>query len=360
MFNLTKKLFSNSYLQYQLNVEKLFFNLILYRTRFFVKNVIGLIFLYSFGLSNLSAQVCGTSGQDGPQNAVPPVNTYFPLAETASLPAGSKSINLLSVPPNDPNFNLSYGITPIKSGDLILIIQMQDATANFNNSALYGSGNATNGPDNLGGTGYLNLGNSGRFEYVVATSDVSLTGGLLKFRGAGGSGGVVNAYINSNFTATRGQSRFQIVRVPQYSNLVLNSNITTPPYNGSVGGIIAFDVAGTMQFNGFSVDASQRGFRGGYGPVANSTANSSNIYVILSSSTHSVGKGEGIVGTPRYMWDGFNQVDNIDEGLPNGSYGRGAPGNAGGAGNDHNSGGVEEMQVTGELAEEVGKVVTEI
>ena len=136
MFNLTKKLFSNSYLQWQLNVEKLFFKLIFYRTLFFVKSVIGLIFIYSFGLSNLSAQVCGTSGQDGPQNAVPPVNTYFPLAATASLPAGSKSITLLGVPPNDPNYNLSYGVTPIKSGDLILIIQMQDATANFTNTNL--------------------------------------------------------------------------------------------------------------------------------------------------------------------------------------------------------------------------------
>ncbi|MFC5284945.1 hypothetical protein ACFPJS_15850, partial [Pedobacter alpinus] len=287
----------------------------------------------------VNAQVCGTSGLDGPQNAVPPVNTYFPLAANASLPAGSKSITLLGVPPNDPNYNLSYGITPIKSGDLILIIQMQDATANFTNSNLYGSGNVTNGPDGLGGTGYTGLGNSGKFEYVVATTDVPLTGGLLEFRGAGAGSGAVNTYTNSNFTATRGQRRFQVVRVPQYSNLILNSNIVTPPYNGSVGGIIAFDVAGTMQFNGFVVDASQRGFRGGYGPVAGSGANTSANYAVLSSSTRSVGKGEGIVGTPRYMWDGFNQVDNVDEGLPNGSYGRGAPGNAGGAGNDHNAGG---------------------
>ncbi|MDA9555730.1 hypothetical protein N9R54_05785, partial [Pelobium sp.] len=301
-----------------------------------------LIFTLSFaGLKNSYAQVCGTSGLDGPQNAVPPVNTYFPLGTSTTLTAGSKTITLLAVPPNDPNYNLSYGVTPIKSGDLILIIQMQDANIDYSNTDKYGSGSSTSGPDNLGGTGYTSLGNSGKFEYIVATSDVPITGGTLKFRGAGTGGGCVNTYTNSVATTTKGQSRFQVVRVPQYSNLVLTANITTPPYNGSVGGLIAFDVAGTMQFNGFIVDASERGFRGGYGPnqTGNPGLNKSNIYVIPSSDTRSVGKGEGIAGTPRYMWDGFNQVNNGVEGLPSGSYGRGAPANAGGGGNDHNSGG---------------------
>src|SRR5690606_32612765 len=55
--------------------------------------------------------------------------------------------------------------------------------------------------------------------------------------------------------------------------------------------------------------------------------------------TRSVGKGEGVAGTPKYMWDGFNQVPNATEGLPGGSYGKGAPANGGGGGNDHNAGG---------------------
>ncbi|HMI04811.1 MAG TPA: gliding motility-associated C-terminal domain-containing protein, partial [Pedobacter sp.] len=130
-----------------------------------------------------------------------------------------------------------------------------------------------------------------------------------------------------------------VVRVPQYSNLVLSKDIKTPPFNGKAGGIIAFDVSGTMDFNGFIVDASARGFRGGYGPVGGSEGNINSVYVIPSSDPRSVGKGEGIAGTPRFMWDGFNRVDNGAEGLPGGSYGKGAPGNAGGGGNDHNSGG---------------------
>ncbi|MBK0384132.1 SprB repeat-containing protein, partial [Pedobacter sp. SD-b] len=311
------------------------FNLTINSIKSFLKIFLFLAFTNTVAFS----QVCGTSGIDGPENAVPPVNTYFPIGVNTTLTAGSKSIVLQPVPPNDPNYNLSYGITPIKSGDLILIIQMQDASFNYSNSNLYGSGTATSGPDNLGGTGYTGLNNSGKFEYVVATKDVPITGGVLNFRGGGVSKGCVNTYTNSNATATRGQRRFQVVRVPQYSNLVLTASITTPPYNGSVGGLIAFDVAGTMQFNGFIVDASERGFRGGYGPVAYSGANNSTLYVDVSSSTKSVGKGEGIAGTPRYMWDGFKQVDNGSEGLPAGSYGRGAPANGGGAGNDHNAGG---------------------
>ncbi|MEO5910107.1 MAG: Ig-like domain-containing protein [Pelobium sp.] len=295
--------------------------------------------IVSFFLQNVNAQVCGTPGLDGPQNAEPPVNTYFPLSTTATLTSGSKTIVLNAVPPNDPNFNLSYGITPIKSGDLILIIQMQDATFDYTNSNLYGANSATSGPDGLGGTGYTNLNSSGKFEYVVAINDVPITGGTLTFRGAGVGSGCVNTYTNADAAGPSGQRRFQVVRVPQYSNLVLTSNITTPPYNGSVGGLIAFDVAGTMQFNGFIVDASERGFRGGYGPVSASNGNNSTDYVLTSTSTKSVGKGEGIGGTPRYMWDGFNQVNNGSDGLPGGSYGRGAPANGGGAGNDHNAGG---------------------
>jgi hypothetical protein len=255
----------------------------------FIKSLLFLWFLFINTIA--FSQVCGTSGYDGPQNLVPPVNTYFPLSPSATMAAGSKSIILNAVPPNDPNYNLSYGITPIKSGDLILIIQMQDASFNYSNSNLYGNGNATSGPDNLGGTGYINLNNSGKYEYVVATSNVPLTGGTLTFRGGGVANGSVYAYTNSNATATIGQKRFQVVRVPQYSNLVLSANITTPPYNGSVGGLIAFDVAGTMQFNNFIVDASERGFRGGYGPKAASGVNNSLDYVLLSTSTKSVGKG---------------------------------------------------------------------
>lgn len=300
---------------------------------------LGLVaFLLVFLSFSLQAQVCGTSGIDGPSTNTNPINTYYPVSGNRSLNAGAKSILLEAVPATDAYGN-NYGNIGVRPGDLILIIQMQDAIINFNDSDLYGGGASNTGPDGLGGTGYTNIGFSGKFEYVIALNAVPITGGTLNFRGGSAGGGVVNSYVNAAPTATRGQRRFQIVRVPQYSNLTLTSDITTVPYNGKAGGVIAFDVAGNMNFNSFKIDASQKGFRGGYGKQGNSGANVENVYVVNSSSTVSVGKGEGIAGTPRYMYDGYKDFDNIAEGLPGGSYGRGAPANGGGGGNDHNAGG---------------------
>lgn len=297
-----------------------------------------LIICFSNLIKLASAQICGTPGLDGPENISASINTYFPPTGNITLVAGAKTISLAAVPPNDFYGN-NFGTEPIKAGDLLLIIQMQDASINYTNNSLYGANNSSWGVDALGGTGYTNLGNSGRFEYVIATNTVPLSGGSLTFKGAGTGAGTVYAYVNAAATATSGKKTFEVVRVPQYSNLVLSSNISTPPFNGSAGGIIAFDVSGNMDFNGYAINASSKGFRGGYGIIANSGPNINSVYVVPSNDNHSVGKGEGIAGTPRYMWDGFNQIDNIDEGLPGGSYGKGAPANAGGGGNDHNSGG---------------------
>src|SRR5690606_4986873 len=96
----------------------------------------------------------------------------------------------------------SFGNIPIAIGDLLLIIQMQDAQINYNNSNRYGAGITNSGPDGLGGTGYTNLRTTGRFEYVVAASNVPLTGGTLTFRGAGAGGGSVFTYVNQAATGT--------------------------------------------------------------------------------------------------------------------------------------------------------------
>ncbi|AMP96990.1 hypothetical protein AY601_0017 [Pedobacter cryoconitis] len=299
---------------------------------------ISLLLVLFFLCSALQAQTCGTPGLDGPVNVSSSINTYFPPQGNINLPMGAKSILLAPVPANDIYGN-NFGITPISAGDMLLIIQMQDAVINFTNDAFYGSNDDKSGYDGLGGTGYISLDNSGKFEYVIATNAVPLSGGILTFRGIGATKGIVNSYTNAPAVSDRGARTFQIVRIPQYSNLTLTKDIKTPPFNGKAGGIIAFDVSGTMNFNGFQVDASARGFRGGYGPATGVSQNLAALYVTLSTDYRASCKGEGIAGTPRYMWDGFNQVDNQVEGLPMGSYGKGAPGNAGGGGNEFNAGG---------------------
>ncbi|MFC4746176.1 hypothetical protein ACFO5S_01880, partial [Flavobacterium branchiicola] len=305
--------------------------------KFNLFKLISLILLTITSISSF-AQVCGTPGVDGPVTVSNSVNTYYPIAGNITLNAGAKSILLGNVPATD-GYGNNFGAIQISAGDLILIIQMQDATIDYTNTTNYGSGTSNSGLDNLGGTGFTSLGNTGIFEYVIATNNVPLAGGNLTFKGTGSGGGVLNSFYNADATTTRGKRTFQIVRVPQYSNLSLTSNITTPPFNGVAGGVIAFNVSGTFNFGGFSINGTARGFRGGYSPKADSNANISNVYVGASTNDKISGKGEGIAGTPKYMWDGFNQVVNPVEGMPGGSAGRGAPANAGGGGNDHNTGG---------------------
>ncbi|HNR54804.1 MAG TPA: hypothetical protein PKJ19_06555, partial [Flavobacteriales bacterium] len=299
----------------------------------------GLLFFLTLTRTSAQVAVCGSPGTDGPANAAAVINSYFAINGNQNVPVGATSLVLGAVPATDASGN-SFGSISIAPGDLVLIIQMQDADISTANSDLYGGNNATGGPDALGGTGFTALNNTGRYEYLVATNSVPLSGGTLTFRAGGTAGGTVYAYTNQDGTSTATQKRFQVVRVPQYSNLTLTSDLICPPWNGSAGGVLAFDVAGTLSFNGFTVNANARGFRGGYQDQASSGANVSTTYV-TTSLTESSGKGENIAGTPRFMWNGFNPVDlgAAWNGFPGGDFGRGAPGNGGGGGNDHNAGG---------------------
>lgn len=305
-----------------------------------MKGILSLLTGFIFLFNGLNAQVCGTPGKDGPAKIFTGMNTYFPISGEVVLTPGSRQVQLSALPENDP-YGTGYGIVPIAAGDLLMLIQTQDAAINYEDNANYGSGNPASGPDGLGGTGVLDIAGSGKYEYVIATNAVPLTGGLLTFSAAGSAQGVINTYVNAAATNTHGARRFQVIRVPQYSNLTLEDNIIAPAYNGRAGGILVFNVAATMDFNGFTIDASARGFRGGYGDSSTFTGDEITTYVMRSTDVLnlSTGKGEGIAGTPRYLWDGLKLIDNGQEGLPGGSYGRGAAGNAGGGGNNHNAGG---------------------
>ena len=273
--------------------------------------------------------ICATPGKDGPINVTDIVNTYFPPQQNATLASGETSIVLDS-------YYTEGADTPITEGDMLMIVQMQDATIDSSNTAAYGSGNTAND-----GRGQSSLGNTGVYEFVRATNSVPLGGGTLTFEGGNTNNGVLNTYVNADATATRGRRTFQVIRMVQYASLSLTSNITVPDWNGQVGGVLALDIAGDMNFNGFTIDGTARGFRGGFIPNdANSRSGANNNnYVLPGDTTEGSGKGEGIAGTPRYMWDGTTAIDLGTDQLPGGDAGRGAPGNAGGGGNAHNAGG---------------------
>ncbi|HEY0322100.1 MAG TPA: hypothetical protein VGC66_14160 [Pyrinomonadaceae bacterium] len=291
-----------------------------------------LLCFIAFAASEASAQVCGTPGKDGAGGSLSGiVNTYYP--GNASASAGATSITL-----GTP----TGSATTITTGDLLLVIQMQDAQINTTNGDTYGDG-ASGDP----GSGSTALNQSGLYEFVVATSNA---GGTVSIRGAGAGNGLINTYSNAAATGTRGQRRFQVVRVPQYSSATLSSGLTALAWNGRTGGILSIDVSGALSLGGAGVTVSVDGlgFRGGGAQQwAGDTGGANTDYVNVATNTVHGVKGEGIAGTPRYVYDSTGTVvDTGVEGYPGGSTARGAPGNAGGGGtdgktsnNEQNSGG---------------------
>lgn len=269
---------------------------------------------------------CATAGKDGPNTAVTGViNTYYPGTATASAGAATISVGAAT-----------GASTPIAAGDLLLVIQMQDAAINSNNSGGYGGGNSA-------GRGATDLNNTGRYEYVVATSAV--TSGSVSIRGVGANNGLLYTYTAAAVSTAQGQRTFQVVRVPQYSSATLTNGLTAAAWNGVTGGILAFDVAGALNLGSSTVNVDGLGFRGGGGRQLNGGAGGTGTdYRSLSTNAFHAAKGEGIAGTPRYVFDGTALVDTLSaaqvaagiDGYPNGSTARGAPGNAGGGGTDAN------------------------
>jgi uncharacterized repeat protein (TIGR01451 family) len=249
-----------------------------------------------------NAQVCGNPGADGVGSLSGIINDYFPPTATTAT-AGSTSIALGGSVRVDGKIDI---------GDLVLIIQMQDATINTSDSSLYGSGNAS-----YMGSGQIDMGGTGLYEYAIATSNVPTAGGTLTFKGAGSGNGLVNSYTNLAKTGTSGQRRFQVIRVPQYASVTLNSTLTAQKWNGTTGGVIALDVVGQLNFNGRTIDTINSGFRAGYSNVHQSLASTA-AYVAPSASYIGSGKGEGTAGTPRLVWNGTTTVDNGSDGYPNG------------------------------------------
>ncbi|MEA5597741.1 isopeptide-forming domain-containing fimbrial protein [Rivularia sp. UHCC 0363] len=303
-----------------------------------------LLLLVEANFSQVAAQtaprLCAVPGKDGPvSNLNGVINTYYPGA--ADVNAGATSI---------PIGTPTGASTPIQPGDLLLVIQMQGADINSDNTNSYGDGVAGGSDDVLsnftppsptGASGNLNNANfiAGNYEYVVATGAVG--GGSVTIQGTGAGGGLINSYSNAPF-GTQGQKTYQVIRIPQYSSATMSSGLTASSWNGSTGGILVYDVAGNLNLGGAAVDLSGRGFRGGGGrqlqgersfpaPALNQVD-----YRSLSTFNTNGSKGEGTAGTPRFIFNSTNNslLDNSFEGYPNGSLARGAPGNAGGGGTD--------------------------
>lgn len=278
-----------------------------------------LLLLWLFAAVPAQAAFCASPGRDGDGIGLTGVvNSYWPGA--ASAATGATSISL----------GAGTGPAAIAAGDLLLVIQMQDAQINSSNNSRYGDG--VNGDP---GSGATSDNGSGLFEFVRAGNAVPLSGGTLTLVGGSG-GGLLNAYSNAAATGTRGQRRFQVIRVPQYRNATLGASLTATRWNGSVGGVLAIDVAGSLNLNGGSATVSGLGFRGGGSRQLGGGAGADTDYRTNATVNTNGPKGEGTAGTGRYVNDNGTLLNTGVEGYPNGSHARGAPGNAGGGGTDGN------------------------
>jgi uncharacterized repeat protein (TIGR01451 family) len=292
--------------------------------------------------------VCATPGKDGspgtPLTGV--VNTYYAGVGTAA--AGSTTLTVTT-----PS---SGSATQIAVGDLLLVMQMQGAQINSTNTDAYGDGVA-----GLPASGSTSLGNSGEFEFVTVTA-ITVGGGTdtVTISGTGAGGGLLNAYASvaaSNVSVPpQGIQTFQVIRVPQYAAATLSSTLAAFPWNGAVGGVLALDVASQLTLGGSTVSLDGQGFRGAGGRILAGGTGAGTDDITLSTDNTNGSKGEGIAGTPHYIAPALGTITPATtavstgqaylEGLPNGSYARGAPGNAGGGAtdadppaNDQNSGG---------------------
>jgi uncharacterized repeat protein (TIGR01451 family) len=276
------------------------------------------------GIGFSEANTCTTPTSTSPTGSLTGViNTYYP--GTASVTTGATSLTVGTA---------TGATTPIAIGDLLLIIQMQNATINSTNTSSYGDG-AT-------GSGSTNLNNSGFYEFATATSALGLAGGTVGISGAGPGGGLLYSYTTSAATATQGQFTFQVVRVPHYATATLGAGLTASAWNGATGGIFALDIEGALTLGSGAVSVSGLGFRGGAGMQLTGGSGTSADYRFTSPTTYTgaaeagaqAPKGEGIAGTPFWVESGTSYLSTGVDGYPNGSMARGAPGNAGGGGTD--------------------------
>jgi uncharacterized repeat protein (TIGR01451 family) len=285
---------------------------------------------------------CATSTTTAGGNLTGVINTYYPGTATAT--AGSTSITLGTATGSG---------TAIAAGDMVLIMQMQDAAVNTSNGSQYGDG--------VSGSGSTNLNNAGVYEYATAVTGVPTSGGTLTVTAAGPGGGLLYTYTAAAASSSQGARTFQVIRVPNFLTATLTSGLTASAWNGSTGAVLAVNISGTLTLGGATISVDGLGFRGAAGLDLGGSATTANTdYLFTAPSTYNTttltqaagahgGKGEGITGTPKFVENVsgvtggvvtaatvLNTNQSYSEGYPLGSMARGAPGNAGGGGTDAN------------------------
>ena len=131
--------------------------------------------------------------------------------------------------------------------------------------------------------------------------------------------------------------RAQACRVPQHTNVSVASDarLLASPWDGHVGGIVAFLANGAVTVNG-AVDASGFGFRGGAASLVSTNGGGSGVTLLDTSDSDGGEKGESLdVST----WT-LNGRGNVHSGAGGGNK-RSSGGGGGGSGGEGGTGGFE-------------------
>ena len=252
------------------------------------------LLLASTGRQQAAAQT-GKSGAGTIATTGTILNEYTAL--TANAAVGATTITVAS---STLNANSRFG-TPLAAGDLLLLVQPQGATISTADDATYGTVTALN--------------NAGRYQLVEVASVPTAT--------------TINLSCKL-FSAYSAAGHAQVVRVPRYTTLNVNANVSVKAqaWNGTTGGVLAIETTGDVTLAaGATLDVSALGFRGGALEQNSDGAPNNDLGYRSPNDTYGAEKGESIAGT-------IAEYDALS-----GRYGRGAPANGGGGGNSHNAAG---------------------
>ncbi len=204
-----------------------------------------------------------------------------------------------NITPNSVTVSSAAGFSV---GDRVLLIQMKGATINQTNTASFGQ--------------IVALGSAGNFEFTniasIAANTITFVSNLCKpFSVAG---------------------KLQLIRVPVYNQATINAVVTSSPWNGTTGGVVAIEATTSLTFNNV-IDVSGKGFVGGAVTTGFFGCNDPNF---ASSGANAGKKGEGIALAPLNLDGNRAPLANGGGGANSGNPGAGGGSNGGTGGRGGN------------------------
>jgi hypothetical protein len=238
-----------------------------------VKSILSALLFSLVCIQNIQAQSIGGI-----------VNTY---AAVTNMTANSVTVN------STAGFSVS---------DRVLLIQMKGATINQTNTASFGQ--------------IVALGSAGNFEF---TNIAAINGNIITF--------VSN--LCKPFSVA---GKVQLIRVPVYNQATINAVVTSSPWNGTTGGVVAIEATTSITFNNM-IDVSGKGFVGGGVTTGWFACNDPNF---SSPGTSAGKKGEGIAAAPLNLDGNRAPLANGGGGSNSGNPGAGGGSNGGAGGRGGN------------------------